>query len=754
MTILVLSYLPHCVTTFSILTAHGIIIIIVYLIESTSSSLQPSNNGNHVPVDRTKQQRIVIIGAGPTGLGAAHRLYNMGILNSNTQVIVLERENHPGGLASSVRDRNGFLWDNGGHVVFSHYKYFDHALDNAVPDWNKLKRAAFTFMKGSDGIRRFIPYPVQANIHAMYKGDRQNCLNGLKDVANGGKQDKPANFDEWLLQNFGIGLCEIFMRKYNRKVWTVDPSEMNAVWVGERVAVPDIASIEAKIAEYDSTNGTVAIDSEWGPNRLFRFPHRNGTGGIWKAVAHKLPQGWFHYKQNVVEVNMADKKLLVSDSDDSTKKYPLTYDYLISTIPLDALLQVDKTFVHTNKSITECLVYSHTHVIGVGLRGKPPKFLADKSWMYFPDSDSPFYRATVFSSYSDDHVPFPGKYWSLMCEASEPMNSQYPDHWTEDYLLKTTVATLVIYGFIVEKQVVSRYHHRLEHGYPVPSLRREDLLKTAQPWLESHAVYSRGRFGGWRYEVGNQDHSFMQGVEVAELIMMAIPEETYSDPGKINSMASVNRSLHSPLQTLGPDYEIVISHYVEDLSWLEPHANHCHVYHKGSEIQPRFKYHQWEKLPNVGRESHTHLHHIITNYDHLADVTVFLQGSIKNHVLDKKCFGNPMDYVNLVRRTNKLVVRRKFRWSQWGRIFQHSPNNLYHTRRASVTLAELWSTLFNSTHPAYINISHCACFSVPRALILKRPKAFYKKVIAFVNDHPNPEEGHYIERLWYTFFTP
>ena len=157
--------------------------------------MQPSNNCSHVPVDRTKQQRIVIIGAGPTGLGAAHRLYNMGILNSSTQVIVLERESHPGGLASSVRDRNGFLWDNGGHVV-SHYKYFDHALDDAVPNWNKLKRAAFAFMKGSDGIRRFIPYPVQANIHAMYKGDRQNCLNGLKDVANGGSRGKPTNFDE------------------------------------------------------------------------------------------------------------------------------------------------------------------------------------------------------------------------------------------------------------------------------------------------------------------------------------------------------------------------------------------------------------------------------------------------------------------------------------------------------------------------------------------------------------------------------
>ena len=332
------------------------------------------------------------------------------------------------------------------------------------------------------------------------------------------------------------------MRKYNKKVWTVNTSEMNAVWVGERVAIPDVKKIEIEIFEYDSTNGTVARDSEWGPNRLFRFPRYGGTGGILKAVARKLPQGWFHYKQNVIKVNVVDKTLVVIPNDDPSQKYTLEYDHLVSTVPLDSLLQANKDVWHTEKCGTECLVHSHTHIMGVGLRGKPPVSLENKSWMYFPDSDSPFYRATVFSSYSKDHVPTSGEYWSLMCEAAEPSSSEFPEHWTEEYLLNTTVAALVSYGFITEKQVVSRYHHRLEHGYPVPSLRREEVLRSAQPWLESRGVYSRGRFGGWRYEVGNQDHSFMQGVEVSDLIMTRIPEETYSDPGKVNSMASMNRT--------------------------------------------------------------------------------------------------------------------------------------------------------------------------------------------------------------------
>ena len=106
----------------------------------------------------------------------------------------------------------------GGHVVFSHYEYFDATLDRAVKDWNQKQRAAYAFMKGSDGKRRFIPYPVQNNIEAMDKVDQQKSLSGLEENAANPIKEKPANFDQWLLRNFGAGLCEVFMRKYNSKV--------------------------------------------------------------------------------------------------------------------------------------------------------------------------------------------------------------------------------------------------------------------------------------------------------------------------------------------------------------------------------------------------------------------------------------------------------------------------------------------------------------------------------------------------------
>ena len=37
------------------------------------------------------------------------------------------------------------------------------------------------------------------------------------------------------------------MRKCNRKVWTVDPTEMNSIWVGAYVAVPNVNGIRTKL---------------------------------------------------------------------------------------------------------------------------------------------------------------------------------------------------------------------------------------------------------------------------------------------------------------------------------------------------------------------------------------------------------------------------------------------------------------------------------------------------------------------------
>ena len=712
----------------------------------------PSCTQVHKKVGNDNQYYIIIIGSGPTALGAAQRIHELKTEFPNVSIAILEQVEKPGGLASSVRDDQGFLWDMGGHVVFSHYEYFDATLDRAVKEWNQKQRAAYAFMKGSDDKRRFIPYPVQNNIEVMDKVDQKKSLSGLEEITANPIKGKPANFDQWLLRNFGTGLCEVFMRKYNRKVWTVHPTKMNSVWVGERVAVPNIAKIKLKIEAYDK--GTSAKDSAWGPNNVFRFPKYNGTGGIWQAVADRLPNKWFKFHHKVTGINMDAKSVMVEIGTHKQSVQEFKFDSLISTVPLDIFVNMIKgqdESLKEMKKLTSQLVYSHTHVIGIGLTGQPPPSLSSKSWMYFPDSDSPFYRITVFSSYSDDHVPKPGKQWSLMCEAAEPKINSSPEQWTRDHLIKATIQALIDYGFITSHMVVSKYYRRLDHGYPVPSINREMILEKVQPWLESKGIYSRGRFGGWRYEVANQDHSFMQGVEISDKLLKGIPEETYFDANLVNSRRNTGRISRERLL----DYEFVIAHYNEKLDWLTPIANHSHVYHKGTELRPPpLPLNAWEKLPNVGRESHTYLYHIVNNYETLPEITVFLQGE----GLNSWCVGNINDILNNVRKnvTCKVVFRAKT-LDGWGRI-KHIKKwlrelNSGEMRRSRFTFGEFYEELYGIPHPDDIPICLAGCFAVTRDMIKKHPIDFYKKAISFVDDHKNPEEGHYFERLWAAIFS-
>ena len=696
---------------------------------------------------------VIIIGSGPTALGAAQRLLElMSRKFPKLSIVILEQNGKPGGLATSERDDRGFLWDMGGHVVFSHYEYFDDTLDRSIESWNWRERAAYAFMKGSDGIRRFIPYPVQNNIEVMDKVDQEKCLSGLEEVAaKNGTPKNPANFDQWLVSNFGLGLYEVFLKKYNRKVWTVDPSEMNSAWVGERVALPNITAIKRKIATYD--NGTLARDSAWGPNNSFRYPRYKGTGGIWQAITDRLPRIWFKFHSKVIGLNMDTNVVRVESGTNVKSVQEFHYDTLISTAPLDIFVKMmtgrDESLEEMQK-LASGLVYSHTHVIGIGLTGQPPPTLLSKSWMYFPDGDAPFYRITVFSSYSDDHVPEPRKQWSLMCEIAEPKQNSNLEYWTKENLINTTIQALVEYRFITSDMVVSKYYRRLEHGYPVPSINREAILDKVQPWLESKGIYSRGRFGGWRYEVSNQDHSFMQGVEVVDKLFRGIPEETYFNPSLVNSRRNIGR--------LFP-YEFVIAHYNENLDWIKPIASHSHVYHKGSDRQPpTLQLLSWKTLPNVGRESHTYLHHIINHYDSLPEVTVFLQAD-NGHQSCGFFTRPPMNYVyDILRLTSlKSTCLRPSIFMAWGRIpysfkWQIMLKN-GKIRRARLTVSEFFENLFGYRNPPEVYFCPGGCFAATRDMIKKHPLDFYIKAKAFVDDHPNPEEGHYFERLWSTMFS-
>ncbi len=450
--------------------------------------------------------RYLIIGAGPTGLGAAHRLEGL----NESSFLVVEKEPYAGGLAASFKDSSGFTWDIGGHVVFSHYGYFDRLLEELLAG-AYLEHQRKSFIRLAE---RWTPYPFQNNIRHLPDDLVWECVEGLLS-ANEAPPSAPKNFREWIAATFGAGIARLFLFPYNYKVWAIDPAMMNSTWVGERVSVVDVRRVLRNIILKQDDVG-------WGPNNLFRFPLFGGTGEIFRRLAETFGDR-VRLNCPVVSIDATKKEAILSDG------LHVSYDKMLFTGSIDLLVRDiltnpnDDAFHAAGK-----LKHNGSLIGGVAVDGMNDD---DTCWMYFPEDNCPFYRVTNFHNYSPNNTPDPVDMRAIkrafMTEVSFSEWKQEDEASHADRIVDGLVNASLLKQD-EKKNVLSVFEYKAERAYPIPCLDRDASLSIIQPWLESLDIYSRGRFGGFKYEVGNMDHSVMQGVEWADFMTSHTPETIYS----------------------------------------------------------------------------------------------------------------------------------------------------------------------------------------------------------------------------------
>lgn len=189
--------------------------------------------------------------------------------------------------------------------------------------------------------------------------------------------------------------------------------------------------------------------------------------------------------------------------------------------------------------------------------------------------------------------------------------------------------------------------------------------------------------------------------------------------------------------------KFVVARYNENVDWTNGLSN-CMIYNKGTDLPNSI--HPVVSLPNVGREGHTYLMHIIHNYDNLDDYTCFLQG-------------NPFDHTPNLESRIKLAEARPVEERPAYEILSnhiYSINLCYDPTDFSLhaLLIDTYQKVFGVAKSSHeFRFGAGAQFIVSRDAIQSRPKSFYERIVPLLDYTNCPAEGFAMERFWAMIFT-
>ncbi|MFY8165402.1 MAG: FAD-dependent oxidoreductase, partial [Sediminibacterium sp.] len=222
-------------------------------------------------------KKVAIIGAGPAGLTAA---YLLGKAQQN--VTVFEKDPQYVGGISRTESYKGYHFDIGGHRFFSKSKEVEDFWTEILADeLLERPRSSRIFYN-----KKFFSYPLAA-FEALFKlGVFESFLCVMSYVnAQIFPVKDPQNFEDWVTNQFGKRLFNIFFKTYTEKVWGIPCKEISADWAAQRIKGLSLSSAVWNALFKPSgkkSKGDVIktlIDS-------FRYPKR-GPGMMWEECVVK-----------------------------------------------------------------------------------------------------------------------------------------------------------------------------------------------------------------------------------------------------------------------------------------------------------------------------------------------------------------------------------------------------------------------------------------------------------------------------------
>lgn len=312
-------------------------------------------------------KKIIIIGAGPTGLAAG-----LGLTERSVDVEIYDAGVVPGGTAGS-EETEGMIFDYGPHIYHTH--------DEKMKQWwqkifgDLLIEKEFFSQNYKDGV--FYDYPLSyESIDRFPLEIREKVKKELKEVKPENLK-RARNFKECLVALVGPTLQELFFEQYTEKLWGISTEHMSANWAPKRIEIRQKHS------------------SFW--YNQFSAAAKCGSGSVMQRLADKIVAGG-----NKIFLNHKAAKVIIENSKikkiffENGKIIDCQNSIVVSTIPLNGLCDVlgVQCGLEFNSIILAYLVFNKKYML-------PSKIQS----IYFAHDDCYFHRVSEQKKFSDLGYP-------------------------------------------------------------------------------------------------------------------------------------------------------------------------------------------------------------------------------------------------------------------------------------------------------------------------------------------------------------
>jgi len=414
------------------------------------------------------KEKNMILGAGMTGLAA-------GVASGFP---VFEAADTPGGICSSYYIRSGekerlmqapdddeaYRFEiGGGHWIFGGDSAISHFI-RKITSVKSYARYSSVYFNNKD---LYVPYPLQNHLRFL---NRELAVKALSEIT--GPKSSSLIMKEWLRQNFGPTLCDLFFYPFH---------ELYTAGLYDRIAPQD--SYKSPVDPSLAIQGAFDNTSPVGYNATFLYPE-NGLNALSQEMAIQCD---VHYGKRAIKIDPGRKEVFFDD--DSV----LPYNTLISTLPLNKMMQLDGLSVNDTPD-------PYTSVIVLNIGAKRGSRCPDDQWVYIPESFSDFHRIGFYSNVDPSFLPHSVRKnadrVSIYVERAY-MGGSRPSETEINQYTQNVIKELKEWSFIEDIEVVDPTWIDVAYtwSWPGSSWKQQSIEK-----LEQYNIYQVGRYGRWTFQ--------------------------------------------------------------------------------------------------------------------------------------------------------------------------------------------------------------------------------------------------------------